>query len=192
VFLIGDFTAMVGDPTGRSEARPRLTREEVRAAAETYQHQAFKVLDRDHTEVRYNSEWLEKLDFSAIIELGAKYTSPGCSSGTTSRDATPKGSRSTCTNSCTRSCRRTTRWRSTADIELGGTDQLFNLVVGRDVMPRYGKKPQMVMTLPLLEGTDAAGGRRQDRRQQDVEEQRQLRWHRRATVHHDAEAHVGR
>src|SRR3954468_647250 len=74
IFLIGDFTAMVGDPTGRNELRPRLTQEEVRAAAETYQAQAFKVLDKDTTEVRYNSDWLNKLDPTQIIELGAKYT----------------------------------------------------------------------------------------------------------------------
>src|SRR3954468_24551147 len=74
IFVIGDFTAMVGDPTGRNEQRPRLTREEVRAAAETYQAQAFKILDEDKTEVRYNSEWLSKLDPTQLIELSAKYT----------------------------------------------------------------------------------------------------------------------
>src|SRR4051812_19164359 len=74
IFLIGDFTAMVGDPTGRNELRPRLTREEVRAAAETYQAQAFKVLDEDLTEVRYNSEWLDKMGPWEMIDLGAKYT----------------------------------------------------------------------------------------------------------------------
>ena len=106
VFVVGDFTAMVGDPTGRNEQRPRLSREQVMAAAETYQRQAFKILDQAETVVRYNSDWLGKL---STVEL----------------------------------------------VELGGTDQLFNLLVGRDIMPRYGKRAQIVMTTPLLEGIDA-------------------------------------
>lgn len=156
IFIVGDFTAMVGDPTGKSESRPRLTREEVVQAAETYKEQAFKVLDRDRTEVRYNSEWLNRdLDPARMVELCAKYTVARM----LERDDFSK---------------RFAEQRPIhiheflypllqaydsvaidADIELGGTDQLFNLLVGRDLMPRYGKRAQMVMTTPLLEGTDA-------------------------------------
>ena len=155
IFLVGDFTAMVGDPTGRNDQRPRLTREEVLAAAETYQTQAFKVLDKQKTEVRYNSEWLGKLDPAALIELCAKYTVARM----LERDDFSK---------------RYAEQRPIfvheflypllqaydsvaleADVELGGTDQLFNLLVGRDIMPRYGKVAQLVMTTPILEGTNA-------------------------------------
>ncbi|WP_437677551.1 tyrosine--tRNA ligase [Sorangium sp. So ce131] len=155
VFVVGDFTAMVGDPTGKNELRPRLSREEVVSAAETYQAQAFKVLDRDRTEVRYNSEWLNRLDPTQMIELCAKYTVARM----LERDDFAK---------------RYAEARPIyvhefmypllqaydsvvleADIELGGTDQLFNLLVARDLMPRYGKRAQMVMTTPLLEGTNA-------------------------------------
>jgi tyrosyl-tRNA synthetase len=155
IFLVGDFTAMVGEPTGRNELRPRLTRDEVRRAAETYQAQAFKVLDRSTTEVRYNSEWLDKLDASAMVELCAKYTVARM----LERDDFAKRFEEEraifvheflypllqAYDSVALEC----------DVELGGTDQLFNLLVGRDLMPRYGKRPQLVMTTPLLEGTDA-------------------------------------
>jgi tyrosyl-tRNA synthetase len=154
-FVVGDFTAMVGDPTGRNELRPRLTREEVRAAAMTYQTQAFKILDKDLTIVRYNSEWLEKLTPYELIELGAKYTVARM----LERDDFSKRFREErpifvheflypllqAYDSVVLEC----------DIELGGTDQLFNLLVGRDLMPRYGKRPQLVLTTPLLEGIDA-------------------------------------
>lgn len=155
VFIVGDFTAMVGDPTGRNEQRPRLTQEEVHAAAETYQNQAFMILDRDKTEVRYNSEWLGKLATSELIELGAKYTVARM----LERDDFAKRYASNrpihiheflypllqAYDSVVLEC----------DVELGGTDQLFNLMVARDLMPRYGVKSQVVMTTPLLVGTGA-------------------------------------
>lgn len=155
IFLVGDFTAMVGDPTGRNELRPRLTREEVMAAAETYQAQAFKVLDKRETEVRYNSEWLDKLDPSRLIELCAKYTVARM----LERDDFAKRYKEErpifvheflypllqAYDSVALEC----------DVELGGTDQLFNLLVGRDLMPRYNKQAQIVMTTPILEGTNA-------------------------------------
>lgn len=155
IFLIGDVTATVGDPTGRNDQRPRLTREEVMAAAQTYQDQAFKILDRSRTEVRFNSEWLGPLQATDLVELSAKYTVARM----LERDDFSK---------------RYAEQRPIhlheflyplfqgydsvaleADIELGGTDQLFNLNVGRDLMPRYGKRAQMVLTMPLLEGTNA-------------------------------------
>jgi tyrosyl-tRNA synthetase len=155
ILLVGDFTAMVGDPTGASDLRPRLTREQVMEAAATYTTQAFKVLDPKTTEIRHNSEWLDKLTSVQIVELMAKMT--------VSRmlERNDFGDRFAAHrpiyqheflypllqayDSVALAC----------DIELGGTDQLFNLLLGRDLMPKYGQKGQMVMTTPLLEGTDA-------------------------------------
>jgi len=155
VFLVGDFTAMVGDPTGKSESRPRLTKEAVHAAAVTYTAQAFKILDQSRTVVRYNSEWLEALKPSEMVELCAKYTVARM----LERDDFSKRYADKrpifvheflypllqAFDSVALEC----------DVELGGTDQLFNLLVGRDLMPRYGKRAQIVMTTPILEGTDA-------------------------------------
>ena len=191
-FVVGDFTAMVGDPTGRNELRPRLTREEVRSAATTYQRQAFKILEKDLTTVRYNSEWLEKLTPYEIIELGAKYTVARM----LERDDFSKRLREEraifiheflypllqAYNSVVLE----------SDIELGGTDQLFNLLVGRDLMPRCGKRPQMVLTTPLLEGTDARVVDGKNHREEDVQERRQLRRLGRGALRHAPEAHVGR
>ncbi|HEU4405117.1 MAG TPA: tyrosine--tRNA ligase [Polyangiaceae bacterium] len=155
VFVVGDTTAMVGDPTGQNEARPRLTREAVLEAAKTYQAQCFKVLDAARTEVRYNGEWLGKMSVIDLIELSAKATLARI----LERDDFSK---------------RVAEQRAVymhellypllqaydsvaldCDLELGGTDQFFNLNVGRDLMPRYGKPPQCVLTTPLLEGLDA-------------------------------------
>lgn len=155
IFLVGDFTAMVGDPTGRNDQRPRLTREEVLAAAETYQTQAFKVLDKAETEVRYNSEWLGKLDPAQMIELCAKYTVARM----LERDDFSKryaDQRPIFVHEFLYPLLQAyDSVALEADIELGGTDQLFNLLVGRDIMPRYGKVAQLVMTTPILEGTNA-------------------------------------
>jgi tyrosyl-tRNA synthetase len=155
VLLVGDFTAMVGDPTGQNELRPRLEREQVLLAAKTYTTQAFKVLDEAKTEIRYNSEWLDKLSPAQIIELMAKTTVSRMLErndfGQRFADHKPiyqheflypllQGYDSVALAS---------------DVELGGTDQLFNLLVGRDIMPKYGLRGQIVMTTPLLEGLDA-------------------------------------
>jgi tyrosyl-tRNA synthetase len=155
IFLIGDYTAMVGDPTGQNELRPRLTQREVMEAAVTYQEQAFKVLDRSKTELRYNGEWLSRFSPIEFIELAAKMTV----ARVLERDDFGKRFASRrpiylheflypllqAYDSVALEC----------DVELGGSDQLFNLMVGRDLMPRYGKAAQIVMTVPLLEGTDA-------------------------------------
>lgn len=155
VLLVGDFTAMVGDPTGQNELRPRLTRDDVRASAKTYTDQAFLILDEKETEVRYNSEWLDALKPSDMVELMAKITVSRMLErndfAKRFADHVPiyqheflypllQGYDSVALQS---------------DIELGGTDQLFNLLVGRDIMPKYGLRAQMVMTTPILEGTDA-------------------------------------
>jgi tyrosyl-tRNA synthetase len=155
VLLVGDFTAMVGDPTGASDLRPRLTREQVLEAAATYTDQAFKILDPACTEIRYNSEWLDKLTTTQVVELMAKMT--------VSRmlERNDFGDRFAAHkpiyqheflypllqayDSVALAC----------DIELGGNDQLFNLLLARDLMPKYGLRGQMVLTTPLLEGTDA-------------------------------------
>jgi tyrosyl-tRNA synthetase len=155
VFLVGDFTALVGDPTGRNESRPRLTREEVRAAAETYQAQAFKVLDKSLTEVRYNSEWLDAFTPSDFIELCGKYTVARMLERDDFSKRFAEG-RPIFVHEFTYPLLQA--YDSVVlecDVELGGTDQLFNLLVGRDLMPRYGKRPQIVMTTPILEGTSA-------------------------------------
>ena len=161
VLLVGDFTAMVGDPTGQNDLRPRLSRDDVRAAAKTYTDQAFKILDARATEVRYNSEWLDAMKPADLVELMAKMTVARMleRSDFAKRFADNKPIHQheflypllQGYDSVALEC----------DIELGGTDQLFNLLVGRDIMPRYGKKPQLVMTTPLLEGIDARieGGR---------------------------------
>ncbi len=155
IFLVGDFTAMVGDPTGKSESRPRLTRDEVMAAAETYQAQAFKVLDKDRTEVRYNSEWLGKLSPTEMIELCAKYT---VARMLERDDFSKRYAENRAIHVHEFLYPLLQAYDSVVlenDVELGGTDQLFNLLVGRDLMPRYGKRPQIVMTTPILEGTNA-------------------------------------
>jgi tyrosyl-tRNA synthetase len=155
IFLVGDYTAMVGDPTGQNDLRPRLTQREVMESAVTYQEQAFKVLDRAKTELRYNSEWLSRFSPLDFIELAAKMTV----ARVLERDDFGKRFASRrpiyvheflypllqAYDSVALEC----------DVELGGSDQLFNLMVGRDLMPRYGKPAQIVMTMPLLEGTDA-------------------------------------
>ena len=154
-FLIGDFTAMVGDPTGRNDLRPRLTRPEVLAAAATYTEQAFKILDRDATTVVYNSEWLDKMPLSEMIELAAKRT---VARTLERRDFMERfeSHRDIYIHELLYPLLQ--GYDSVAlesDVELGGTDQLFNLMVGRDFMTRYGKTPQIVMTVPILEGIDA-------------------------------------
>jgi len=155
VLLVGDFTAMVGDPTGQNELRPRLTKEEVRACAKTYTDQAFLVLDEKKTEVRYNSEWLEALKPSDFVELMAKMT---VSRMLERNDFAKRFEEHVPIYQHEFLYPLLQGYDSVAlqsDIELGGTDQLFNLLVGRDIMPKYNLRAQMVMTTPILEGTDA-------------------------------------
>jgi tyrosyl-tRNA synthetase len=154
-FLIGDFTAMVGDPTGQNELRPRLTRAEVLSAARTYQDQAFKVLDPDKTRVRFNSEWLSRLGLEEVIELLAKRT---VARTLERRDFRERLEAERDIHLHELAYPMLQAYDSVAldcDVELGGTDQLFNLMVGRDLMQRYNKRPQIVMTTPILEGIDA-------------------------------------
>jgi tyrosyl-tRNA synthetase len=155
VLLVGEFTAMVGDPTGTNDLRPRLTREEVKASAITYTEQAFKILDRERTVVRSNSEWLDALKPAEIVELMAKMT---VSRMLERKDFGQRYAESRPIYQHEFLYPLLQGYDSVAlacDIELGGSDQLFNLLVGRDLMPKYGLPAQMVLTMPLLEGTDA-------------------------------------
>lgn len=155
ILLVGDFTAMVGDPTGNNEARPRLTREEVREAAKTYTDQAFRILDAERTEIRYNSEWLDCLSTAETVELMAKMT---VSRMLERSDFSARFEEHRAIHMHEFLYPLLQGYDSVAlraDVELGGTDQLFNLMVGRDLQPRYGQRGQCVLTVPLLEGTDA-------------------------------------
>lgn len=155
IFIIGDFTAMLGDPTGQNEARPKLTREQVVAAAQTYQEQAFLILDKERTTVRYNSEWLSKLSLEQVLELAAKRTLARTLERRDFRERFEAQRDVYLHEFFYPLLQGYDSIELHADIELGGTDQLFNLMVGRDLQQRYGQAPQMVMTVPILEGLDA-------------------------------------
>ncbi len=154
VLIIGDFTARIGDPSGRSKTRPMLSAEEAKKNAITYQEQAFKILDRSKTELRFNSEWLEPLSFEDIIRLTAKYTVARMME----RDDFEKRYHSSEPISVAEFLYPIAQaYDSVAvqcDVEMGGTDQKFNLLVGRKYQEEFGQKPQIVMTMPLIEGTD--------------------------------------
>jgi len=155
VLVVGGFTATLGDPSGQNEQRPRLSREEVATAAETYTTQAFKILDEKTTEVRNNLEWIDKLGAGAIAELMAHMT---VSRMLERNDFSQRFQTHRPIYQHEFLYPLLQGYDSVAlacDLELGGTDQLFNLLVGRDIMPSYGLRGQMVMTTPLLEGTDA-------------------------------------
>lgn len=154
-FLIGDFTAMVGDPTGQNEMRPRLTREAVLAAAKTYQEQAFKVLDSGKTVVRYNSEWLGAMSLDKLVELAAKRTVARTLERRDFRERFEQHKDIYLHELLYPLLQGYDSVALESDVELGGTDQLFNLMVGRDLMQRYGQRPQIVLTTPILEGIDA-------------------------------------
>ncbi len=155
VFIVGDFTAQVGDPTGRNKSRPPVSRDEVMAGARTYAEQAFKVLDPARTEVRHNSEWLDKLSSQEFVKLAAKRTVDRTMERRDFRERWDQNKPIYLHEFLYPLLQGYDSVAIDADIELGGTDQLFNLVVGRDLMSHYAKRPQMVMTTPLLEGIDA-------------------------------------
>lgn len=154
VFIIGDFTGMIGDPSGRSETRKPLSREQIAANARTYQDQVFKVLDRARTEVRFNSEWCAGLAFPDVLRLTAHVTVAQM----LARDDFQKRFKDNQPISVVEFLYPVIQGYDSvqvdADIEVGGTDQLFNLLVGRDLQKAFGKEQQVVLTLPLLEGLD--------------------------------------
>lgn len=154
VFVVGDFTGMIGDPSGRSKTRPQLTREQILEHAETYRQQAFKVLDESKTRLEFNSTWLEKLGASGFIKLAGKYTVARM----LERDDFEKRFKANQPIGVHELLYPLAQAYDSveleADVEMGGTDQLFNLLVGRDIMRDYGLEPQVVLTVPLLVGTD--------------------------------------
>jgi tyrosyl-tRNA synthetase len=154
IFVIGDFTGMIGDPTGRSKTRPALTRDEIEANAETYKRQVFKILDSEKTEIRFNREWLGALGSDGMVRLAATYNVARMLERRHFRERYEAGQSISIHEFLYPLAQAYDSVALKADVELGGTDQLFNLNVGRDIMPAYGLEPQVVMTTPLLEGTD--------------------------------------
>jgi hypothetical protein len=158
IFLVGDFTGMIGDPTGKSKTRPPLSREEIEANAETYKTQAFRILDPEKTEVRFNSEWHGKLGSEGLIRLAASYNVARMLERRDFRQRYEAGQSISIHEFLYPLVQAYDSVFLEADVELGGTDQLFNLNVGRDIMPGYALEPQVVLTTPLLEGTDGVEG----------------------------------
>ena len=154
VFVIGDYTAMIGDPSGKSKTRPALTYEQTRKSGETYYKQVIKILDKDKTKVRYNSEWLSQMNFGDVISLTSKYT--------VARILERDDFKNRYENNLPLSMHELLyplmqgydSVALKADIEIGGTDQTFNLLVGRELQRDYDQEPQTVMTFPLLVGLD--------------------------------------
>ena len=154
VYVVGSFTALIGDPTGRSKTRPPLTMEEIAHNAETYQTQIFRILDPSKTVTRFNSDWLEALGSFGWIRLAAKYNVAQMLERRDFRTRYEEGKPIAVHEFLYPLAQAYDSVHLKADVELGGTDQLFNLNVGRDLMPAYGLEPQVVMTTPLLEGLD--------------------------------------
>ena len=153
-FLIGDFTGMIGDPTGKNQTRPPLTREEIERNAKSYQEQVFKILDPDKTQIRYNSEWSDKLGAEGMIRLASRYTVARL----LERDDFAKRMKANQPIALHELLYPLMQGYDSvamkADVELGGTDQKFNLLVGRELQKQYGQEPQCILTMPLLEGLD--------------------------------------
>ena len=154
LFLIGDFTAMIGDPTGKNVTRKPLTRDEVNANSQTYQEQIYKILDPEKTKIVFNSQWLDKLTVADIVHLAAQYTVARM----LERDDFHKRYTSSQPIAIHEFLYPLLQGYDSvalqADIELGGTDQKFNLLMGREIQKAYGQTPQVIMTLPILEGLD--------------------------------------
>jgi len=154
VLIIGDFTAMIGDPSGRNTTRPMLSREEVMENAKTYAEQAFMILDKDKTEIRYNNEWLGKMTFADVVKLASKYTVARMLEREDFAKRYAEGTPISISEFLYPLAQGYDSVAIQADVELGGTDQLFNLMVGRKIQEEYGQTPQIVMTMPIIEGTD--------------------------------------
>ncbi len=154
VLIIGDFTARIGDPSGRSKTRPMLSREEAKANAESYSKQAFKILNRDLTEIRFNSEWLDPMSFEDVIRLSSRYTVARMMER---HDFARRYSENEPIGVSEFLYPLAQAYDSVvvkADVEIGGDDQFFNLVVGRKIQEEYGLEAQTILTVPLIEGTD--------------------------------------
>ena len=154
IFLIGDFTGMIGDPSGKSETRKQLTREEVVKNAETYKEQIFKMLDPQKTIIEFNHTWMEKMDAVSMIGLAAKYTVARMLERDDFKQRYQKQQPISIHEFLYPLIQGYDSVALKADVELGGTDQRFNLLMGRELQREYGQAPQVVLTMPLLEGTD--------------------------------------
>ena len=154
VLLIGDFTATIGDPSGRSATRPPLTRDEVLANAETYTDQAFKILDKSKTEIVHNGDWFRKMTYEEILKLNAKVTLQQMLQREDFRNRVDAGQEVRLHELQYPVMQGWDSVEIRADVELGGTDQLFNILVGRDLQKEAGQAQQVVMVMPLLEGLD--------------------------------------
>jgi tyrosyl-tRNA synthetase len=154
IFLIGDFTGMIGDPSGKSETRKQLTKEEVLKNAETYKEQIFKILDRQKTIVEFNHRWMEKMDAAAMIELAAKYTVARMLERDDFKQRYQREQPISIHEFLYPLMQGYDSVALKADVELGGTDQRFNLLMGRVLQREYGQESQVVLTMPLLEGLD--------------------------------------
>lgn len=154
VLIIGDFTAQIGDPSGRSKTRPPLSRDDILANAKTYTDQAFQILDKDKTEIVFNGDWFNKMTFAEVIQLNAKVTMQQMLQREDFRNRIDKGQEVRLHEI---QYPIVQGWDSVvveSDVELGGTDQLFNILVGRDLQKADGQEPQVVMCMPILEGLD--------------------------------------
>ncbi len=154
VLIIGDFTAQIGDPTGRSKTRPPLSREDILANAETYTEQAFRILDKDKTEIVFNGEWFNKMSFSDVIQLNARVTMQQMLQREDFKNRIANDQEVRLHEIQYPIVQGWDSVEVRADVELGGTDQLFNILVGRDMQKNEGMEPQVVMCLPILEGLD--------------------------------------
>ncbi len=153
-FVVGDFTALIGDPSGRSATRPPLSREEVDANARTFAEQVFRILDEERTVIRYNSEWLAPMGFEEVLRLASRYTVARMLERDDFQARYASGSPISIHELLYPLAQGYDSVALAADVELGGTDQRFNLLVARDIQREYGVEPQVILTLPLLEGTD--------------------------------------
>ena len=154
IFLIGDFTSLIGDPSGRNSTRPPLTPEQIKANAETYYRQASLVLDPSKTEIRYNSEWSDALGARGMIELASRYTVARMMERNDFHDRFKSGTPISVHEFLYPLMQGYDSVALKSDLELGGTDQKFNLLMGRHLQAEYGQEPQCILTMPLLEGLD--------------------------------------
>jgi len=154
VLIVGDFTAMIGDPSGKNKTRPPLTIEETKINGQTYLEQATKILSPDTLEVRYNSEWLGKMTFTDVIALSAKYTVAQLLERDDFKKRYTSGTPISVHELLYPLAQAIDSVYVLSDIELGGTDQTFNLLVGREIQRAYNQEPQCILTMPILEGTD--------------------------------------
>ena len=154
IFLVGDTTAMIGDPTGRNVTRPPMTREKIKANTATYLEQVYKILDREKTEVRYNSDWLDPLGFQDVVRLASHYTVARILERDDFAKRYKEGTPISMHELLYPLAQAYDSVMLKCDVEMGGTDQKFNLLVGREIQKDYGQPPQIVATMPILRGLD--------------------------------------